>query len=115
MDSNFWFMLLKILVFLPLILILFYLSMKFGGSKLQALQNGRFIKVLERVSLSKDNSLVVVKIGEKGYVLSSSNGKVEKLMEIDDQELAQFEAVKDLPQYTSFKDLYEKVFKKKED
>ncbi|MFL0269641.1 flagellar biosynthetic protein FliO [Candidatus Clostridium radicumherbarum] len=115
MDSSFWFMLLKIFIFLPIILIIFYISMKFGGSKLQTLQNGRFIKVLERVALSKENSLLVVKIGEKGYVLSSCNGKIEKLIELEASELAQVEAVKELPQYKSFKDLYEKVFKKKED
>lgn len=115
MDSSFWFMLLKILVFLPIVLIIFYVSVKFGGSKLQLLQNGRFIKVLERVALSKENSLLVVKIGEKGYVLASSNGKVEKLMELEDNELLQIEAVKDLPQYSSLKEIYEKVLKKKED
>lgn len=115
MDSSFWFMLLKILVFLPLVLMIFYISVKFGGNKLQLLQNGRFIKVLERVALSKENSLLVVKIGQKGYILTSSNGKIEKLMELEESELANIETTKELPQYSNVKDLYEKVFKKKED
>lgn len=115
MDSSFWLMLLKIIIFLPLVLILFYISVKFGGSKLQSIQNGRMIKVLERVALSKDNSLVIVKIGEKGYVLASSNGKIEKLMELDDKELLEMESTKELPQYSSIKEVYEKVFKKKDD
>lgn len=115
MDSSFWFMILKIIIFLPLVLMIFYISVKFGGNKLQVLQNGKFIKVLERVAISKENSLLVVKIGQKGYILTSSNGKVEKLMELEECELANIETAKELPQYTSLVDIYEKVFKKKED
>lgn len=115
MDSSFWFMLLKILIFLPIVLLIFYISVKYGGNKLQVLQNGRFIKVLERVPLSKENNLLVVKIGQKGYILASSNGKVEKLMELEDCELADIEITKELPHYSNLKEAYEKVFKKKED
>lgn len=115
MDSSFWFMLFKIIIFLPIVLIIFYVSVKFGGNKLQSLQNGRFIKVLERVALSKENSLLVVKIGEKGYIFTSSNNKIEKLMELEEHELVNIENNKELIQYTDLKDIYEKVFKKKED
>lgn len=115
MDSSFWLMLLKIIIFLPAVLILFYLSIKYGGSRLQQLQNGKLIKVLERVPLSKENSLVVVRIGKKGYVLTSSNGRVEKLLELSEEELLEIESTKELPQYSSLKEAYEKVFKKKED
>lgn len=117
MDLNFWIMLLKIIVFLPFILILFYLSVKYGGSKLQQIQNGRYIKVLERVALSKENSLMVVKIGDKAYVMTSATGKVETLLEIDDNEIKKIEQLKQnqIPQYVSLKEFYQKVLKKKED
>ncbi|ERI91257.1 flagellar biosynthetic protein FliO [Clostridiales bacterium oral taxon 876 str. F0540] len=108
-------MILKIVVFLPFILFLFYLSVKFGGSKLQKIQNGKFIKVLDRVSLSKENSLVVVKIGQKGYVLSSSTGKIETLLELKEEELLKIEETKEIPEYASLKEFYQKVIKKKED
>lgn len=114
MDFNFWIMLLKIIVFLPLILFLFYMSVKFGGNKLQSMQNGKFIKVLERVALSKENSLIVVKIGDKGYVLTSSAGKVDTLLELSAEELMRLETTKEIPQYESLKDFYQKVMKKKE-
>lgn len=114
MDFNFWIMLLKIVVFLPFILLLFYLSVKYGGNKLQGMQNGRFIKVIERVALSKENSLIVVKIGDKGYVLTSAAGKVDTLLELSDEELVKLEATKEIPEYASLKDFYQKVFRKKE-
>lgn len=115
MDFNFWIMLLKIVVFLPFILLLFYLSVRYGGTKLQGIQNGKFIKVLERVTLSKENSLVVVKIGDKGYVLSSTAGKVDNLLELSHEELIKLEASKEIPEYTSFKEFYQKLMKKREE
>jgi flagellar protein FliO/FliZ len=110
-------MLLKIIVFLPFILVLFYLSVKYGGSKLQQIQNGKYIKVLERVALSKDNSLMVVKIGDKGYVITSAAGKVETLMELGDDEIKKLEDLKQIqiPEYASLKEFFQKVLKKKED
>lgn len=116
MDNfSFWVMLLKIVVFLPFIILLIYLSMKYGTKKLQDMQSGKFIKVLERVPISKDNSLVVVKIGDKGYVLTSSSAKIDKLMELSEEELIQLQSSSSIPQYKSMKEFYDKVFKKKED
>ncbi len=115
MDYNFWIMILKIVVFLPLVLMLFYISIKYGGNKLQGIQNGRFIKVLERVPLSKENSLIVAKIGDKGYVLTSAQGKVDTLLELSEEELKKFEISKEVPQYASLKDFYQKVLKRKEE
>lgn len=115
MDSEFWLMLLKIILALPFLLALIYLSLKYGGSKLQHIQNGRFIKVLERVALSKENSLLVVRIGEKGYVMSSTNNSIQILSEVSSEELSKIEESKIIPQYSSLKEFYEKVIKKKED
>lgn len=114
-DYNFWVMILKLVVFLPFILFLFYLSIKFGSKKLTNIQNGRYIKVLERVPLSKENSLIAVKIGDKGYVLSSSAGRVETLLELSPEELKKIETANQIPEYASFKEFYQKVFKKRED
>lgn len=115
MDSEFWLMLLKIILALPFILILIYLSLKYGGSKLQHIQNGKYIKILERVALSKENSLLVVRIGEKGYVISSTNNNIQILSEVSSEEISKIEETKIIPQYSSLKEFYEKVIKKKED
>ena len=71
-------MFLQVLVFLPFVLLLIYLSLKVGGTKLQSLQNNKFIKIYERTAVSKDNSLIIAQIG-KGYVLASCNGRLEVL------------------------------------
>lgn len=104
---EFWSMLLKIIVFLPFVILLIYLSLKFGGSKLQQIQNGRYIRVLERVPLSKDSNLAVVKIGDSGYVISATVNKVEILKTISQEDLDKLEQTNSIPEFSSFKEFYE--------
>lgn len=113
-DGEFWMLIFKIIVFLPLILVLLYLSLKYGGNKLQKLQNGKYMKILDRISLSKDNSIVVVKIGEKAYAISSSLKNIEILFELPKEEISIIENSKDIPQYEDMKDLFKKHIMKKE-
>lgn len=113
MDLQFWWMFLKIVIFLPFILMLIYISMKYGGSKLQNIQNGKYIKILERAPISKENSLLVVKVGQKGYVMASTNGKIEIISELSQEEIIEVETSKAIPQYEDLKDFYEKAGLKK--
>lgn len=87
-------LILKIVVFLPFVIILIYLSLKLGGSKLQNIQNGNYMKIIERVQVSKENSLMLVKIGEKGYIMSSSAKGIETLEELSKEELLYIEEKK---------------------
>lgn len=109
MDLQFISEILRTVMALVFILILIYVSMKYGGGKLQDIQKGKYIKVLERASISKENSLLVIKIGQKGYVMASSSGKIEIISELSKEELIEVEASKALPQYKDLKDFYEKA------
>lgn len=115
MGTEFLFMFIKIVVFLPFILFIVYLSLKYGGIKLQNIQNGRYIKIMERVPLSKENQLIVVKIGVKGYVITSVNGKIDILFEVDKQDLESIEASRRIPEYKSLRDMYERLRSKREE
>ncbi|MDP4087915.1 MAG: flagellar biosynthetic protein FliO [Bacillota bacterium] len=109
MDRNFWSMIFEIVIFLPFILFLVFLTLKLGSGKLQGIQKGRFIRVHERTSLSKENNLLVVQMGNKGYVLASSSGRVEIIKEMEEEELQQIISQKTMPQYADLKDLYKKI------
>jgi flagellar protein FliO/FliZ len=52
------------------------------------------MKILDRMPLSKENSLLITKIGEKGYVISSTQNRVEILKELDEDELRKIEESK---------------------
>lgn len=115
MDSNLWTMILEILFFLPFVIFLIYIVLKYGGSKLVKLQNGKIINVLERTQLSKDNLLLIVKIGKKGYLISSASGEVKILKEIDDHELQELEVKQTIEQFSNISDLFEKIKRRRKD
>lgn len=112
-------MVIQFLMYIPFILFLIYFSLKFGGSKLQSLQNGNYVKIIEKVALSKENHILLVKMGSKGYVMSSTNNKNEILFELSNEELTAVENSKMIPQYKNLNeflsDIYKKVKLKKED
>lgn len=109
MDLQFGLAILKTGIALVFILMLIYVSMKYGGNKLQDIQKGKYIKIIERSSISKENSLVVVKMGQKAYVMASTNGKIEIISELSEEEILEIEASKALPEYKDLKDFYEKT------
>jgi len=86
MDGQFWTTLLKILVFFPLVLALILILGKLGN-KFNLTSNNKYMKIIERLPLSKDTSLLIVKVGDKGYLMSSSSGKSEILKELSASEL----------------------------
>jgi len=114
MDKEFLILIFKIIIFLPFILIILNISLKYGGNKLRKLQDGRYMKILDRISLSKDNSIAVVKIGDKAYAVSSSPKDIKILFELPKEEIVRIENIKELPQYEDMKELFKKHILKKE-
>lgn len=113
MDLQFIWMFFRTLIALFFVVLLIYISLKYGGSKFQKSQNGRFVRIIEKTQLSKENSLFVIKMGERAYVLSSSSGKIEIIYELDKNEILELENKKNIPEYKNFKDFYKKSGMKK--
>lgn len=83
-----WLKLIIQLVFaLTLIFSLMYLLTKISGNKLEKINENKYITVIERTNISKDVAILLLKVGEKGYVISASNNNVEKLEEISKEEM----------------------------
>lgn len=90
-DTDTLQMFIEIVIFLPFIIFLIYLLGKFGGGKLQKMQNGRYMKILDRMPVSKENSILITKIGDKGYIISSTQSRIEILKELSEHELKEIE------------------------
>lgn len=83
---------LKLLIALPILLGLIILTFKLSQGQINNMQSKKYIKVLERTQISKDSFILVVKVGEKGAVLSSSKDKVEKIQDLTKEEVKAIEA-----------------------
>lgn len=77
-------MLFKLVVMLPIMILCIYFLGKLHSA---TASGGRNMKVIERVFLSKENSLSLVKIGDDYFVISSSQGKVEILKQVEASEV----------------------------
>jgi len=66
---------------------LMFLSFKLMGTKLSTINNNKYMRVIERVQVTKENTILIVKIGQKGYVMTSSAGHMEKLLELSEEEI----------------------------
>lgn len=91
MDSNFIFEFLKMLLLLPLILLLAYCSLKYGGKYMSNLSSGKIIKVHERVPLGQNSFLSVVTIGGKPYVITNGEKGAQILLELDENILENYQ------------------------
>lgn len=88
------FMIIKLIFALVVVLGLMYLVFKISGNRLNKFNEGKYVKVLERVQISRDTSIVVIKIGKKGYIMSSSTNNTEKFDEISEEDIVLLEEEK---------------------
>jgi flagellar protein FliO/FliZ len=87
MDFNFFGMFVQLILALGVTLGLMFLTFKVMGKKVNSINNGKYVRVIERVQVSKENTILVVKIGKKGYVMTSSTGQMGKLSELSEEEI----------------------------
>lgn len=88
---DFAFLFIKLIFALVVVLGFMYLTFKLSGDKLSKINNNKYIKVLEKSQISRESSIAVVKVGNKGYILSISNSKIEKLDELSEEEILNIE------------------------
>ena len=81
----------KLITALCITLGLMFLTFRFVGGKYKEINDKKYIKVIERVQVTKENTLMVVKMGKKGYVMTSSTNNMEKISELSPEELSEIE------------------------
>ena len=87
-------MIFKLIVSMIIIFALMIILFKYANKGINGNLNKKYVKVIGRVQISKDGYILVVKVGKKGMVLSTSTGHTEKLQELTEEELAEIEEAK---------------------
>ncbi|AYE35803.1 flagellar formation protein [Clostridium septicum] len=101
----------RLILSLVIVLGVMYLTFKVSGDRINRINRKNYIKVLERSQVSKDNFIVILKVGSKGYVMSSSNGKMEKLQDLSEEEILSIENKK-LEEQNQLNEGYENIINK---
>lgn len=94
MDFEFFKMFMQLLIALGITLGIMFLSYRILGTKVDRINDNKYTKVIERTQITKDNVILVVKVGKKGYVMMTSGNSVEKLSELSEEEISEIEEKK---------------------
>ena len=91
MDFEFLKMCIQLFIALGITLGIIFLSYKILGTKVESINNNKYVKVIERTQVTKDNAILVVKVGKKGYVMTCSGSSMERLSELSQEEINEIE------------------------
>jgi flagellar protein FliO/FliZ len=81
-------------IFIPVVIFLIIICIRFGKINSDKLDRFKYIKILERTTLSKDTNIFVIKIGDEGCVISSSPSKLEILKDLSKEDIESIEKSK---------------------
>ncbi|HHW08101.1 MAG TPA: flagellar biosynthetic protein FliO [Clostridia bacterium] len=82
MEGDLWTAVLRVIIFLPLVVLLAYWSIKFGASRGQLWQGSGSMRVVERLPLGPKTGLCIVRVGEEYYLIGISEAGVSLLKEL---------------------------------
>ena len=88
---EFVFMCVKLVFSLVIVIGIMYLAFKISGDRINQINKNKYIKVLDRIQISKDSFIIILKVGNKGYIMSSTNGKTEKIQDLSEEEVLTIE------------------------
>lgn len=80
---------LKIIVALPIVLLLAYVSLKLSKGYVNTLRKGLYMKVIETVPVFNKTALSIVQIGKKYLVLGVSDQGIQVVSELTDDEVTE--------------------------
>ncbi len=115
MDYNYFIMIVKLVFSLVVVLSIIYLLSKVTSNKIQEINKDKYIKVLERTQISKDTMISIVKVGDKGYIMSTSQGRCSKIDDLSPTDIEEIEMLKKKEIQVSqkaYQDTYNKFIKK---
>lgn len=82
MEGELWKAILRIIIFLPMVVLLAYFSIKLGASRGQMWQSSGSMRIVERIPLGAKAGLCIVKVGEEYYLIGVSEQGVSLLKEL---------------------------------
>ena len=84
----------NLIIFVPITIFLIIASIKLTKINSDKINKHKYIKLLERINLSKEVSIFILEIGDEGYVLALSPSKIEKLKRLSKEDIIQIHEMK---------------------
>lgn len=84
LEGSFWGALIRTVIFLPLVILAAYFFIKYGLTKKYFVKKKSHLKIIERVYLSNKAFLSIVQVGDKYFLIGSTENQVTLLKEFSD-------------------------------
>ena len=99
------------------ILFLAAVAARYIGSKARKTLKGRYISIVESVSLGLDKNLYLVKVGEQFILIASAGKNIEYLttVELDESQMEEASQSSDVFNFKNFFEKYLQVYRNKRD
>ncbi|WP_066872312.1 hypothetical protein [Clostridium mediterraneense] len=89
------FFIFKLIVFSGALLLVLVALLKNGESKIKVLSKGKYVKIIEKTQVDKNKSIYIFKFGEEGAVIFSSEKGMEKIKDLNKEEIKVIEENKE--------------------
>lgn len=89
--KHYFFFIVKLLTFSGALLLLLVALLKKGEGKVKKLTNGKYVKILEKTYVGKNQYIYVFKLGEDGAVFMSTDKSMDKIKDLTKEEVEKIE------------------------
>ena len=87
MNNTFLEFIINLIVLVPVVVILIFISLRLSKKSLIKIGSGSYVKVLEKINLSKDICLYVIKSGNTGCIIVTSNNNTQVIKKLNEDEI----------------------------
>lgn len=108
---DFFILIIKLIFALILVFGLMFIALKYSRNSISKFGNKRYAKVIDRIQISKDSCVIIMKLGEEGLVILSNSGHSETLKKLSKEEIEVIEKQK-AESYENMSHAFDKIKKK---
>ena len=87
MNNTFLEFIINLIVLVPVVVLLIFISLRLSKKSLIKIGSGSYVKVLEKINLSKDICLYVIKSGNTGCIIVTSNNNTQVIKKLNEDEI----------------------------
>ena len=87
MNNTFLEFIINLIVLVPVVVLLIFISLRLSKKSLIKIGSGSYVKVLEKINLSKDICLYVIKSGNTGCIIVTSNNNTQVSKKLNEDEI----------------------------
>ena len=87
MNNTFLEFIINLIVLVPVVVLLIFISLRLSKKSLIKIGSGYYVKVLEKINLSKDICLYVIKSGNTGCIIVTSNNNTQVIKKLNEDEI----------------------------